>query len=192
MRAADNPYAVDRVLRVRYRPRGWNWPGLMDRLAELRYRAAIVGPEGSGKTTLAEDLAARLAERGMRPRFAILNRQNRRLQADLFPWLRDAGPADVLCLDGCEQLGPIAWRRLLWRCRSLGGLLITTHRPGRLPTLVQCDTDAQLLIDLARELSPDEPCTSADAEQLWRARDGNLRLALRDLYDRWWQRRVWP
>lgn len=188
MRAADNPFSVDRVLRVRYRPREWTWAELLDRLAALRYRAAVVGPEGSGKTTLVEDLGDRLAERGLRPRYATLTRQQRRLCPDLLHWLDHAGPSDLLCLDGCEQLGPVAWWRLRRRCRRLGGLIITLHRPGRLPTLVTCDTDGPLLLELVRELSPDDPCDLAGAEALLRNHDGNIRLALRSLYDQWWQR----
>ena len=40
---------------------------LAARLRQLHYRAAIVGPKGTGKTTLLEDLASRLAGRGFSP-----------------------------------------------------------------------------------------------------------------------------
>ena len=39
MRARDNPFAVDRVLAVRYKPQGWTWEALLSRLKHLRYRA---------------------------------------------------------------------------------------------------------------------------------------------------------
>jgi hypothetical protein len=65
-RAIDNPFSVDHVLRVRFRPQGCSWDDLMSRLARLNYRAAVVGPRGSGKTTLLEDLGPLLEARGFR------------------------------------------------------------------------------------------------------------------------------
>jgi hypothetical protein len=188
MRAADNPFSVDRIHQLRYQPRGWDWDHLISRLQSLRYRAAIVGPEGSGKTTLMEDLAERMLNRGLKPRFAMLTRQERRVDLQLLHWLEhEAGPTDLLCLDGCEQLGPLRWRWLRHRCRRLGGLLITTHQPGRLPMLVQCNTDPPLLLGLVRQLQPDLRFSIEDAGALLNQHNGNIRLALRSLYDRWWQ-----
>src|SRR6185436_15582003 len=77
MRAADNPFAVRRVLAIRYRLSGETWEGLLERLAALRYRAAIVGPHGRGKTTLLEDLAPRLEALGFRTRTVTLHTGNR-------------------------------------------------------------------------------------------------------------------
>src|SRR3972149_3545862 len=64
MKARENPFAVDRVLKVRYRFQVNGWAEFLDRLAASRCRGAIVGPEGSGKTTLLEDLRPRLTQRG--------------------------------------------------------------------------------------------------------------------------------
>src|SRR5262245_20903347 len=66
LRARDNPFATDRVLRERYRLDASGWALLTARLRGLKHRGAIVGPHGSGKTTLLEDLAARLASNGWR------------------------------------------------------------------------------------------------------------------------------
>ena len=63
-RACDNPFAVHRVLRERYRLSAVQWQALLARLERLGWRAAIVGPHGSGKTTLLEDLAGRLEGQG--------------------------------------------------------------------------------------------------------------------------------
>src|SRR5687768_9283988 len=94
MRARDNPFSTDRVLKIRYRPRGWTWDGLLARLASLDYRAAIVGPEGRGKTTLLQDLEPHLTARGFGVKHLRLTRER-----PSFPrqWLRrffaEIGPA---------------------------------------------------------------------------------------------------
>ena len=73
MRARDNPFAMDRVHTVRYRVQNGTLTGLMTRLKELNYRAAITGPEGCGKTTLLEDLERVLAGQGVKTRMVFVN-----------------------------------------------------------------------------------------------------------------------
>jgi hypothetical protein len=187
-RARDNPYRTERVLQVRYRfEEGDDWDSLLQRLAEFRCRAAIVGPEGSGKTTLQEDLADRLAAAGRPIRWLRLNRENRataaaQVQEALVGCQRDT----LLFVDGAEQLGPLQWRRLKRRSRDFGGLVITTHKPGRLPTLIACRTTPQTLQWIVRQLVPpaELPATTL-LKSLFNHHAGNLRLCLRDMYDRW-------
>jgi len=186
MRARDNPFSTDRVLRVRYRPQGVTWDALLARLEALGWRAAIVGPEGSGKTTLLEDLAPRLQKRGLSTHPVGVTREAprlpRRVEDDLVAAI---GPRDVVLFDGADLLPWLDWRRFRRRTTAAGGLIITTHRPARLPTLVECATSPALLAEIvAALLGP------AEAEA-WRARlvemharhRGNLREALRELYD---------
>ena len=110
MRAADNPFAVQKVLRIRYRLSDHTWEGLLERLAALHYRVAIVGPHGRGKTTLLEDLAPRLEARGFRIRSVMLHTGDRRLSREQREILfRGLTPADLLFVDGAEQLGRISW-----------------------------------------------------------------------------------
>jgi hypothetical protein len=187
MRARDNPFRTDRVLEVRYRPLRGTWDELLARLDGLRYRAAIVGPQGSGKTTLLEDLAPRLRERGYAVRELRLDTETPRFAPGFLD--RYAGsltPAVVILFDGAEQLGPFAWRIFKHRCRAAAGLVITGHRPGRLPTLIETETTPELLSalvgqilgDQAREVAPILP-------ELYERHGGNLRDALRELYDRY-------
>ena len=97
---------------------------------------------------------------------------------------RDLHPGPILLLDGAEQMGRWAWRRFERRTRGGGGLIITTHRHGRLPTLLTCETTPDLLGDVMRELLPDAPALSAaTTRDLFLRHRGNLREALRELYD---------
>jgi hypothetical protein len=183
MKARDNPFATDRVLRVRYRPQGWTWDGLLARLSEMKYRGAIVGPEGRGKTTLLEDLGERLREQGLVARHLRLTREwpvfARRFLAEL--WANGVD-RDVLLLDGAEQMSRIAWWRFLRNARRARGLVITSHRPGLLPTLVECETSVPLLRGIVEELHPGGVAGAA-VETLFDRHRGNVREALREMYD---------
>lgn len=185
MRARENPFAVQRILEIRYSLPEAAWENLLERLVALRFRAALVGPHGHGKTTLLEDLGTRLADRGFRIRAVTLHEGDRRLAApqrrDLFGGLT---PLDVLLLDGAEQLGRLAWLEARTRTRGAGGVVITSHRPGLLPTLHECRTTPELLMGIVRDLlGPEAEEMQGRVKELFARHSGNVREALRDLYD---------
>ena len=179
MRARDNPFRADRVEAIRYHPLDGTWDDLMARLAQLDYRAAVVGHDGSGKTTLLEDLAPRLAALGFAVRRLFINEQNRE-PAELA--LDHLDCRDIILFDGADLLGPIAWLRFKRRTRHAGGVVITAHRPGLLPTLVECRTTPDLLHRLVAEILGTDTLHPDDAA-LFTRHGGNIRDALRELYD---------
>ena len=71
---------------------------LADRFDALGRRAAIVGPHGSGKTSLLAALVPALATRGLQARELRLHRGDRRLGPAGERWLADAAPGVVLVL----------------------------------------------------------------------------------------------
>lgn len=185
MKARDNPFSTDRVLRVRYKLCGVTWPGLWSRLESLNLRAAIVGPRGSGKTTLLEDLEPILHGKGYRPQRLRLDEENQSVHPDTLLRLKERLTSlDVVLLDGAEQLGWRAWRAFAAAANRAGGLVVTSHRPGRLPTLVRCRTDPRLLDAIVAELLAGVGRVPAlPIAELFQRHRGNLRDALRDLYD---------
>lgn len=181
MKARDNPFKTDRVLNVRYRLRGETWEELLARLKKLDYRAAIVGPNGAGKTTLLEDLEPVLAGLGFRVRCLRLDRETRSFpQGFLKNLFAVLDKSDLLLFDGAEQMSRISWARFKARSKKAGGLVITSHRRGMLPTLIECATSSELLGEIIAELlqAPYEA-----TEELYAKHNGNLRDALREMYD---------
>ncbi len=189
MRARDNPFASHRLHAVRYRLPGLSWDELLARLAGLGHRAAIVGGEGRGKTALLEALSPRLREHGFILRTATLSRERTALPADEERCLTAGlGAADLVVVDGAGHLGRLAWRRLVKRTAGAGGLLVTAHRPGFLPTLVDCLSSPELLAEIVAELLAGAPAgldaaALPAATELFARHRGNLREALRELYD---------
>lgn len=185
MIARENPFRTERVLRVRYRLQGETWEELLGRFEGLNRRAALVGAKGSGKTTLLEDLVPRLRDRGFRVKELRLTEESPRFEPAFLDGLFGTlGAGDLLLLDGAEQMGRREWRRFENRSRAGAGLIVTSHRPGLLPTLLTCTTSPELLEELAAELldgraAPWKPLL----DDLYRRHRGNLREAIRSLYD---------
>lgn len=185
--ARDNPFRVERVLAIRYQPLDTDWPTLCSKLDALGCRAAICGPEGAGKTTLLEDLAQRLQADGRPTHWLQLRRESRSTARRLSrKFLDAASPGDILLVDGAEQLGPLTWRHFRRRARQHAGLVVTTHRPGLLPKLADCRTTVPLLESIVARLVPDDiDDLRGDLPALFARHAGNLRLCLRELYDRY-------
>lgn len=185
MRAQDNPFRVERLDAIRYRLAGTTWEELLERLEAAGYRAAIVGPQGHGKTTLLEDLASRLTARGLRVRSVSLHDGQSRLSPEQSRRLLEGvTPRDLLFLDGAEQLSVLSWLHLRWRSRRAGGLVITSHRPGLLPTLYECRTTPELLAGIVRDLlGAEAEGLRPSPEELFSRHGGDVRAALLELYD---------
>lgn len=159
-------------------------------LAAVRRRAAtaIVGPHGTGKSTLLAAIAAELATAGESAGLLQLRRHRDGL-ALLAAVLR-APRGSSLCVDGWERLGPIgaAAVRLVAGARGCR-LVVTSHRPAGMPTLVRTGGGLPVLTAIIARL-PDHGglITPADLAESFARHGGNLRDSLDDLYDRFERR----
>lgn len=88
----------------------------------------------------------------------------------------------VILLDGAEQLGFLAWQR--FRLQHKGRLIITTHQPGRLPTALTTVTTPELLANIIKKLAPSAELGENVVAVLFERHSGNIRDAIRELYDR--------
>ncbi|HZY90588.1 MAG TPA: hypothetical protein VFE78_37545 [Gemmataceae bacterium] len=171
-------------------------PGLVRALMSLGWRGAILGPHGSGKSTLVAALLPVLREAGKEPLAVTLHDGQRTLPAEAWrELLRPA--ARVAVIDGYEQLS--RWQR--WRlrrlCRRRGhGLLATAHTPVGLPILLRLSVTPETavrvierLLTTVPEATALRPSASELAARLQRQGE-NFREVLFELYDEYERQRV--
>jgi hypothetical protein len=180
-----------------YFPQGVSAELLVDRLEQHDWRGAIVGPHGSGKSTLLEALIPAIERAGRQARKVSLHNGERRMPTE-FVWPKSGEPAGVVVVDGYEQLGWWARRKLNVAARKAGwGLLATVHSlPARfgLPELYRVEPTIevlQLVVNqlLATQLASLRP---EDITAAYHAHPRNLREALFALYDLVEQRKNSP
>lgn len=141
-------------------------------------RWSIVGPEGTGKTVLLEDLAEGIPEvewikireeDSLMHKFKALRRLWSRRPTPLFLDGAEALPGFFLCLR--FPLRPKIVATLHNPRRSLDVLFKTRFDPTAVLDLVRTLTDANLTPDKAEQIL-----------QIGRANHGNVRAILRELY----------
>jgi hypothetical protein len=184
----DNPFATcwTRPGAIAFRfPEGIDAPQLVAALAARNWWGAIIGPHGCGKSTLLETLKPALSAAGRRVLAIVLRDGQRRLPPIAIEHGKEA--KTVVIIDGYDQLGGLERLRLTRRCRhSSAGLVVTAHRPTRLPTLIRLAPDrnliARLVADLCAEVST--PITPKDVAASHDCHGSNVREIFFDLYDR--------
>ncbi len=185
MRPRDNPFRTERLGRLAFRAPGVDVEALCDEVLGRRPRCAIVGPHGTGKTTLLGDLGRAFAGRGLRVHRHFLSEDRARPSAAAR--LREAatlGPGDVLLFDGAGHLGPAAWAALRIASRRATALVVTAHGPGRGPTLLETRACPERLGELVGELlGRRDPGLDRLVQRLHEEHGGNAREALLALYD---------
>ena len=152
-------------------------PTIVQTLRRSEWRGQIVGPHGSGKSTLVRALIEPLRQAGKRPM--------------LFDALDDADiDGDVLLVEAFERLPwRERWRRTTaWR-RAGVGFVVTTHRTMRswftpLHVVAQTKPDEAIVAELFQRLTKSRPTPVglADALASFASRDGDLRETWFDLH----------
>jgi len=158
---------------------------LVDRLAECNWRGQIIGPHGTGKSTLLETLEAPLDKAG---RFLLrftLHADERRMPAGWRSQIRGNTNTQVV-IDGFEQLG--FFRRRLVRAICTwhrAGLLVTAHESVGLTTIHQTFSSFTLAERVLENLLPDyrRHLDSEAIKQSYQRHQGNIREVLFDMYD---------
>jgi hypothetical protein len=153
MNPSQNPFAGERIASIAYRFADGECDHLLQKLQENNWHGAIVGPHGTGKSTLIK----------------YIEEQARKHHRQ------------IKIIDGAEQIP--WWKWFVIKRRAKQPLIITTHKPGRLPTLYTTSTSSALLQALIIELAIAKP-KKEFVEDLYARHSGNIRDALREMYDR--------
>jgi hypothetical protein len=164
---------------------------LVDRLRSNDWWGQIVGPHGSGKSSLLAALTPALSDSGRRVVRLTLHDGQRRLGA---AWHRceTLDTESQVVVDGYEQLSAWSKRGLKRHCRRRGaGLLVTSHDDVGLPLLFTANPDLEMAqrVVAGLLLPGDRTIDCNDVVRAWQARGGNLREALFDLYRLYEERR---
>lgn len=188
-----NPFATRYVASARLMPRDsrgviLDLPSLVTRLADIGGSGAIEGPHGTGKSTILFHLSQSVAFQSRPVVRARLRRRRDGLSVLRSIWCTPRG--GLACIDSWELLGTVGRTMARWMAKGLGiGLLVTSHGPTALPTLVSCRGSRELLEALVRQL-PDHgewfgtTIAPADLDAAIVEGGGDLRKAFDALYDR--------
>lgn len=188
MKARENPLRVEKVLQVRFHLEAietdLTLENLVRRWENWGRRGALVGPHGHGKTTLLEDLADYFEKQGEKILFLRLSRENRRFSRQEWQQIQSFSADSIVLFDGAEQLSRLDWARFKRHSQRARGVVITSHRSGLLPTLLECRTSPQLLRDILHQIAGNDAARwDVECEAIWQHHRGDLRLALREIYD---------
>jgi hypothetical protein len=158
---------------------------LVRRLANCDWRGAIVGPHGSGKSTLVRTLIPALEAAGRGAVLITLCDGQKRLPLSLRRLDRQRGRS-IVVIDGYEQLGRLPRWRLQSHCRRRGyGLLVTAHGHCGLPALFRTGPDLAMIERVVEQVLPPHGgrIRRSDLERAWRRHGENVRELLFELYD---------
>ena len=153
---------------------------------ELGKRAAIIGPHGCGKTTLAKSLIKALG-RTRNVVWCTIEPMSKWLPSQR--WLRSpAIKGSLLVVDGFEQLS--WWRRRLILQESKSArieLLVTAHRKiGGIPVLWEVRPSVEILWQIVERLQgASANITFEDVRAGYESNGRNIRETLFWLYDRY-------
>lgn len=186
MKAENNPFRSNAIAELRFRLDASEKRDLVERLHANGWRGCILGQEGTGKTTLLEDLEGPLRDEGIRVGWIRLNLDStaadRRLAVARISRMR----RDQCCFfDGGEVLGWLSWRRLIWSVDRHGcGLVATVHRPCPLPVVHRTNPELDQTVSLVRHLAGAHWSNELEgtARAAFREHHGNAREVFRACY----------
>jgi hypothetical protein len=166
---------------------GESLDAVLTRLEEHAWRGEIVGPHGSGKSSLLTVLVPALQAAGRNVQWFELHDGQRKLPEGWdAPEQCPAGT--ILVIDGYEQLVASCKRQILkTTARQQCGVVVTAHAASGLPPIVHTSTTLALAQDIVVELMAGRPAviTRDDVADCFGTSGGNLREMLFALYDRY-------
>lgn len=192
----DNPFATcwtrPGALPFHFAP-GQSVGRLLGQLESAKWYGAIIGPHGSGKSTMLESLKPALAADGHSLLAVALRDGQRNLPNEFSRHTQELGrlhaqSPPIVIVDGYEQLTWVQRLKLVRHCRRRSlGLLVTSHQRTCLPTLIEMHPNFALVEQLVAVLC-DQVSTRIDPEFIAASHachGSNVREIFFDLYDRY-------
>lgn len=142
MKANVNPFRSSRIEQIRYALPANSLDALVDEA--FKYTCScLLGPRGTGKTTLLEDLEPSIQARGYTTQWIQLNLESTKDdRRDAIEQLNTFGERDVCLFDGAEVLNFWRWLKVRRMARKQGFLLIATlHKPRSVTVLLNTKAD---------------------------------------------------
>lgn len=189
MKAQKNPFRSNLIAELRFAIEPTELAGLAHRILDKPGGYALIGPHGTGKTTLLEDLDQRITqtpEVEIEIRWIRLNQESsshERKQA--LEQLLNPIAGIIYFLDGGEVLNVFDWWRIK---RSLVHkqlrVTATLHKPNGITSLLQTSSDWTLALDCISKIlgeAPDKALRTV-AKEAFKESNGNIRTTLRACY----------
>lgn len=185
MKASANPFRSSCVDQLRYALPADTLEALVDH-ALSESCSCLLGPKGTGKTTLLEDLDPHLQQRGRETHWIRLTLESTQAdRAAAIAEIHSLGPQHACLFDGAEVLSFWQWRRACRTARSNGFTLIATlHRKRSVPILRHTQADWPLMEQFVRQLAGKHYSDQLleHAQQAFQANHGNMREVFRACY----------
>lgn len=169
-------------------PPGQSAETLLETLQKNNWQGEIIGPHGSGKSSLLAELLPRISEAGRKVVPISLHQGDRTLpvsKSDVKTW----NSQTQVVVDGYEQLSWWSKRRLqAWVKSARAGLLITAHQPMGLPPLFTTQPSLELAQQIVAQLVKDKSdgtgaLSYEEVAAAFATHGANLREMLFSLYD---------
>jgi len=183
MKAGKNPFRSAAIARLRYKMPKEKLEALAKDISSNGPRhSCIVGKEGTGKTTLLEDLEPHLQKQGLRTTWLKLTLESTHHQRkEALATVSALAESDCLLFDGGEVLNAFDWWHLKRSLRKSAGYLIATlHQQRNLPICHKTEPDLALAQSLVQELC--EHDLEAIAKRAFEKSNGNMREVFRACY----------
>jgi energy-coupling factor transporter ATP-binding protein EcfA2 len=185
LKAKDNPFRSSRLEKIRYELPSDVLETLVDQ-ALNESCSCLLGPKGTGKSTLLEDLEPLLQQRGYTTHWIRLTLESphedhtaARVQ------VKQLGKGEVCLVDGAEVLSFVNWHRLCWLARKNQMTLIATlHRKRGVSILRRTQPDWALMQRFVRQLSGTYYTNQLNdhAQLAFQTSHGNMREVFRACY----------
>ena len=155
MKAHENPFCASAIAKIRYALPAEALQELALQVSTGGRFHAIAGPEGTGKTTLIEDLQPFLQALGYDIVWVCLSLESSK--SDKLQALKVLGTLTqnkIALFDGGEVLSAWQWYRLRHMRKQIDGKIVASlHQPHRLPVLHKTQPNWPLAKQFVRQLA---------------------------------------